>query len=49
MKCFYDEISSLQEQILDLLVVSKDNYACSQKTENAAKLYFLLTECRVNY
>ena len=29
VKCFYDEISSLQEQILDLLIVSKDNYTCS--------------------
>ena len=29
VKCFYDEISSLQEQILDLLTVSKDNYTCS--------------------
>lgn len=29
VKCFYDEISPLQEQILDLLIVSKDNYTCS--------------------
>jgi len=26
IKCFYDSISKLQEQILDLFIVSKDNY-----------------------
>lgn len=26
IKCFYDSISTLQEQILDLFIVSKDNY-----------------------
>jgi len=26
IKCFYDSISELQEQILDLFIVSKDNY-----------------------
>jgi len=26
IKCFYDPISALQEEILDLFAVSKDNY-----------------------
>ena len=26
IKCFYDLISTLQEQILDLFIASKDNY-----------------------
>jgi len=28
VKCFYDPISELQEQILDLLIISKDHYTC---------------------
>ena len=28
VKCFYDPISELQEQILDLLIVSKNHYTC---------------------
>lgn len=28
VKCFYDPISELQEQILDLLIISKNHYTC---------------------
>jgi hypothetical protein len=28
VKCFYDPISELQEQILDLLIISKGHYTC---------------------